>query len=198
MQVVRGSILRVAVALPLTCLPFSAALAPVLAVGCSALVQFHDQPACDGGSCEDASDERAGPSTGDASDDGAASRASDAAPRPDHYAPCAALASGYYCADDGPDAFAGPPSDLLYCSDGGIAQATVCDGGCLHTPAPFPDACNPCPEVPNGLYCGRQLAGFPSENADFLIQCQSGDSVQIVACPHGCGSNGAMSACYSG
>jgi hypothetical protein len=171
--------------------------------GCSALVQFHDQPSCEGGLCEDASTTHAQALDAQPAADGQSADApSDAVsppPAPDHYAPCAGLRSGYYCANDGPDGFAGPATDLLYCDDGGgIGQAKACDAGCLHIPDPFPDACNPCPGVPNGVYCGRDLAGFPADNADFLIQCQNGDTVQQVTCLHGCGSNGAMSACYAG
>lgn len=172
---------------------------------CSLIVQFHDQAACDGGLCLDSGagvgDD--GPSLGDATAEASlpdagheGGKGPSEAGVPDVYAPCGSLRSGYYCANDGPFAYAGPPTDLLYCLDGGIGKATPCDGGCLHLPDPFPDACNPCPGVPNGQYCGRDLAGFPAFNADFLIQCQNGDTVQQVACPHGCGSNGAMSACY--
>jgi hypothetical protein len=180
--------------------------ATVALAACSALVQFHDESlGCDASACADGSlgDDvvvqpvpDAGPPDGsglDAPGPEASPSTPDAAP--DHYAPCEGLASGYYCANDGPNAYAGPASDLLRCVDGGIGKATPCDGGCLKLPDPFPDACNPCPGVPNGLYCGRDLAGFPSYNADFLVQCQNGDTVQQVACPHGCGSNGTMSAC---
>ena len=115
---------------------------------------------------------RLGADAPDASADVVVPHPKEAGPAPDHYAPCSGLASGYYCADDGPHGFAGPLSDLLFCDDGGIGEATPCDGGCLKLPAPFPDACNPCPGVADGLYCGRDLAGFPAYNADFLIQCQ--------------------------
>jgi hypothetical protein len=167
------------------------------ATGCSALVQFRDQPSCDGGLCENLDASQAPPPR-DASEGGAVAEASpvDATPKPS--APCSNLRNGYYCANDGPNGFTGPPTDLLYCADGGIGKATPCDGGCLHIPDPFPDACNPCPGVANGLYCGRDLKGFPADNADFLIQCQNGDTVQQVACIHGCGSNGVMSACNPG
>ena len=174
--------------------------ASALAASCSLIVQFHDQPpgACDGGACEDGSvavDGNAAPGPdGGGFDDGLPTK--DGGPRPDAYAPCMGLINGSYCADDGPHAYAGPLTDLLYCFDAGIGRVTPCDGGCLHLPDPFPDACNPCPGVKNGLYCGRDLVGFPAFNADFLIQCQGGDAVQRVACVHGCGSNGVMSACY--
>ncbi len=182
-----------------------AALAAALLGACSLVVQFHDQslPAgadggCTGAGCDDASvPPDVGPTPEAAAPDGdAGSPPPEAAPPPDHVAPCHGLANGYYCANDGPAAYPGPPSDLLTCNDGGVKAALPCDGGCLHIPDPFPDACNPCPGVKNGLYCGRDLAGFPSYNADFLLQCQNGDAVQVVACAHGCGSSGTTSSCF--
>jgi hypothetical protein len=187
-------------------LGLTVAMASVCAVAsCSLIVQFHDQPVegdasvtVDSGPVAFDSGMPGDPDSGiaDAFVDEVVTHPKDAGPAPDHYAPCSGLASGYYCANDGPHMYAGPTNDLLYCDDGGIGKATSCDGGCLDLPAPFPDACNPCVGVADGLYCGRDLAGFPAENADFLIQCQGGNTVQDVACLHGCGSNGKMSACY--
>jgi hypothetical protein len=177
--------------------------ASICAASCSLVVQFHDQPV-DAGAGDDAvtpEDSGAPPQDGSMPDEpdvtvvDSAPGMKEASVKPDHYAPCSGLINGYYCANDGPTAFSGPPSDLLFCDEGGIGQAFTCDGGCLDLPDPFPDACNPCPGVVNGLYCGRDLAGFPAYNADFLIQCQAGATVQQVACAHGCDSNGKMSAC---
>ncbi|HEY8090978.1 MAG TPA: hypothetical protein VIF09_24115 [Polyangiaceae bacterium] len=179
---------------------------------CTLLVQFHDaaSEACEGGFCAgDAtapgeggpgghdSGSEAAPEAGEAGHDapsGGDGSGSDAGV--DHYAPCGNLASGYYCATDGLHGYAGSVADLVQCEDGGIAKVTNCDGGCLPLPAPFPDACNPCPGHGDGIYCGRDLAGFPAINADFLIQCQGGNVVQSVACAHGCKSSGTASSCY--
>jgi hypothetical protein len=185
-----------------------AAFAGAAATSCTLLVQFHDAAgdACEGGFCSDATvvDEDTGaPPNADGAFDAGHDASADAPPTKDagdagvdHYAPCGNLASGYYCATDGLHGYAGPTSDLVQCADGGIAKVTSCDGGCLPLPAPFPDACNPCPGHGDGLYCGRDLAGFPAINADFLIQCQSANVVQSVACAHGCKSSGTASSCY--
>jgi hypothetical protein len=178
---------------------------PAAVLSCTFLVQFHDVPGvgCDGGFCaseasptEDAEDEVvAVDAAADAGDAGKIPKEAG----PDDYAPCNKLANGYYCAGDGLHDYMGSPDDLVYCLDsgtGGIGKVTFCDGGCLPLPSPFPDACNPCPGVPDGLYCGRDLAGFPAINADFLIQCQTGNTVQSVACTHGCDSVGTNSSCY--
>jgi hypothetical protein len=185
-----------------------AALLPASAtavLSCTFLVQFHDVGGggCDGGFCaNDASmtEDVVGEDVVVVADAGDSGKPPQEA-APDNYAPCTndaghALASGYYCAGDGLRDFMGPPQDLVYCVDGGIGKLTFCDGGCLPLPAPFPDACNPCPGVADGLYCGRDLAGFPAINADFLIQCQTGNTVQSVACAHGCDSVGKTSSCY--
>jgi hypothetical protein len=175
----------------------SALLALVFLVGaataCTFLVQFHDEAiSSDGGATLDASL--------DASTD-AGTPVLEAEAGPDTYAPCGPppspnLASGYYCATDGLHGYVGSAADLIYCDDGGIGKVTHCDGGCLPLPAPYPDACNPCPGVADGLYCGRDLAGFPADNADFLIQCQTDNAVMTVACAHGCDSDGTTSSCY--
>lgn len=188
-----------------------AATAAALTLSCSLLVQFHDAPggACEGGFCgDDASvtEENVIPPMDASVDAGHDAVAADAGKveaaveaETDHYAPCGDLSNGFYCAEDGLHGYTGSPDDLVQCSDaspGSIAKVTLCDGGCLPLPAPFPDACNPCPGNPDGTYCGRNLAGFPAVNADFLIQCQSGNVVQSVACAHGCDSVGTSSTCY--
>jgi hypothetical protein len=188
-------------------------LAVALAAGggsasCSLLVQFNDAPACDGGLCEaDATAPKDSPASqaeggADAVDAGGPDVQVEAsgdvfeAAAADHYAPCANLANGDYCATDGLHGYAGSQDDLVHCDDGGVGKVTFCDGGCLPLPAPFPDACNPCVGHGDGLYCGRDLPGFPTINADFLIQCQTGNVVQSVACAHGCKSSGTASSCY--
>jgi hypothetical protein len=166
--------------------------ATLATASCTLLVQFHDEASCDGGLCGDDATAWA-----DASDEASAFDAADAhADAPDHYAPCAALANGHYCATDHLHSYAGSPADLVACADGGIGSVTHCDGGCVSMPDPFPDACNPCVGKPDGLYCGRDLAGFPSADGDFLIQCQAGNVAQNVACAAGCKSNGTSSSCY--
>jgi hypothetical protein len=186
------------------------------ASACTFLVQFHDEPggACEDGNCDSDGDGDATVIADAGASHEAASDGAQGGPEaatadaghdaktvaeagPDHYAPCADLANGYYCADDGLHGYSGPSSNLVECEDGGVGATSSCDGGCLPLPAPFPDACNPCPGHPDGYYCGRDLAGFPADNADFLIQCQSGSVVQSVACAHGCDSSSSPPACYS-
>jgi hypothetical protein len=185
----------------LACACAAAALGTALAsASCSLLVQFDDVAgACDGSDCMDATappDVHPGAETGVDAPDAVAADGDAADAGVDHYAPCGNLASGYYCATDGLHGYAGPQNDLVHCVDGGVGQATFCDGGCLPLPAPFPDACNPCVGHPDGLYCGRDLAGFPAINGDFLIQCQTSNVVQSVACAHGCKSSGTASSCF--
>jgi hypothetical protein len=111
------------------------------------------------------------------------------------YAPCDGLLTGAYCATNGPHGYQGPPSDLLHCVDGGIGSVVSCDGGCLSLSNPFPDTCNGCNTMADGEYCGRDFPTFPSRDSEWLVQCHLGNAVQLVACAHGCNSNGTSSAC---
>jgi len=165
------------------------------ALGCTALVTFHDQASCDGGLCMSGYD--AGPFS-DAGTGDEADGSGDSAPKPDGpYAPCMGLPDGHYCADDHLVDYAGLLTDLVECADGGIGTVTACgSAGCISMIDPFPDTCSQCPTKPDGNYCGRDFPGFPTEDADFLIGCQSGRVVVDNPCAHGCMSNGSASACY--
>jgi hypothetical protein len=172
-------------------------VASIPVAACTALVQFHDQP----GSGGDASVVEGGAgheAAGDTAtvDSGAGDDASggDSMAAADHFNPCSGKASGYYCGNNGLEAGL-PPNDIVHCLNNGVATATPCAGGCLHVVDPFPDACNPCFGVADGMYCGRQLAGFPTFNGDILIQCQGGAATQQTACASGCSSVGTMSVC---
>ncbi len=180
------------------------------AAACSLIVQFHDQPGgvCDGAVCSTdgttvevsvvdsggdgtEQDTGGGPDSGNPQD----SPAGDSFVAPDTFSPCMGKGNGYYCGDNGLGPGL-PAGDLVNCVDGGVSTAKACDGGCLHVVDPFPDACDPCFGVANGAYCGRDLAGFPSFNADILIQCTGGKTTSQNACAHGCMSSGTMSVCY--
>jgi hypothetical protein len=155
--------------------------------GCTFLIDFQDQPACDGGACADA-----------AADGGdGAVLLPDVADGP--YAPCEGLGNGAYCGTDHLKAYRGSANDLVQCADGGLAKAIFCDGGCLSMPDPFPDTCGGCLGKANGTYCGRDFPDFPhgaGGDDDFLIGCQSDNTVVNSPCPHGCKSSGADASCY--
>jgi len=170
--------------------------AGLAAAGCTAVVTFHDQPSCDGGLCPPGADATTVGDGGDGLHD--ASSLTDATPKPDApYAPCKGLADGHYCADDHLVDYAGASTDLVMCEDGGIGVVTPCGAaGCISMIDPFPDTCSQCPTKPDGNYCGRDFPGFPTEDADFLIGCQSGQVVVDDPCAHGCMSNGSAAACY--
>jgi len=111
--------------------------------------------------------------------------------------PCEGEANGLYCATDGLNHYQGPTNVLIRCDGGAVATETTCDAGCLALSDPFPDTCNACDSKPNGSYCGRDFSSFPTTDADWLVQCQNSNAVQLVACAHGCLSNGASSSCAS-
>ena len=165
----------------------------IAAMGCTALVTFHDQPSCDGGLCTPA------PDAGEYPDVGVGDAGSDVVDaRPDGpYAPCKGLEDGHYCAGDHLAGYAGALTDLVECADGGIGMVTPCgSAGCISMIDPFPDTCSQCPTKPDGNYCGRDFPGFPTDDSDFLIGCQSGRVVVDDPCAHGCMSNGSAAACY--
>jgi hypothetical protein len=159
-------------------------------VACTLLARFDDLPPrelADGGA--EAGLDGVAPALDSASD--TESAPPDAGPDVD---PCSGHVNGSYCGTDGLDdpALAG---DLVRCDGGAVAEVIACDGGCLALSNPFPDTCNGCNVKPNGTYCGRDFSTFPASDADWLIQCQSGNAAQKVACQHGCLSNGAAASC---
>ena len=45
-----------------------------------------------------------------------------------------------------------------------------------------PDECDPCEDLPNKLYCGREIPGWRLENAAAQIQCMNGAFVRLRQC----------------
>ena len=185
-----------------------AALGSPFVTGCTLLVSFDDQPSCDGGSCVDASesfdaallaDVEASRADANAPGDGADDGRSRDAGADVKYAPCEGLFTGYYCGTDHLKGYAGPPTDLVYCSDASIGKVVPCgDAGCIPMTDPFPDTCSQCPSKPAGTYCGRDFTGFPHGDGgddDILIGCQSGNVSENYPCPHGCKSSGSAASC---
>jgi hypothetical protein len=177
-----------------TKLPWIVAVAaPVLS--CSVLVQFHDPDAgADGGQ----SGNDAGMDVTQGQPEAEAGQEPEGSPEAaavDNWNPCLGKTNGWRCGNNGLDDPL-PDADLVYCSGGNIGSITLCDAGCLHVVDPFPDSCNPCGAAANGDYCGRDLAGFNTDNADILVGCTGGQVGLQDACVHGCGSNGNMSSCY--
>jgi hypothetical protein len=154
---------------------------------CTLLARFDDLPPLDAGI--DAPPSLDGSAASDAP---SSSDANDAAEAGADVDPCVGHATGSYCGNDGLDA---PATDLVRCDGGAVAEIIACDAGCLSLSNPFPDTCNGCNTKPNGAYCGRDFPVFPAADSDWLIQCQLGNAVQLVACQHGCLSNAAASSC---
>lgn len=74
--------------------------------------------------------------------------------------------------------------DLIVCVQGKIASVKSCSrgSGCIHFPNPHPDECDPCQDLPNKLYCGREIPGWRLENAASQIQCMNGAFVRLRQC----------------
>jgi hypothetical protein len=177
---------------------FGALGAGALPLGCSALVQFDDQPSCDGGLCaEDASLAFDSSADSPLAFDGGANDAAKDASRDVFDESCKGLNAGMYCALDHLKGYLGAQTDLVNCDGGAVYAVVHCgDAGCVSMVDPFPDTCNECPQKSNGTFCGRDFSGFPTADSDMLIGCQSGIVVQNFACPHGCKSAGSDASCY--
>jgi hypothetical protein len=166
--------------------------ASTFVASCSLLVQFQDQPlgGCEGSTCDAGlpQDTSMGPEVGPDAMDSGAPEEEEAEAAPGHppdssvYAPCGMLANGYYCGSDGPNlyGYAGLASNLLHCVAGAIGDIAACDAGCLTSPSPFDDACNPCQAVSGGTFCASQFPAFSSKDADLIVQCQSGVAMLTV------------------
>ncbi len=75
-----------------------------------------------------------------------------------------------------------PGSDLVRCGPGGATCVQHCPFGCAEMPNGFSDQCDPCNGRRDGYYCGHELAGSPTENADLAIRCESGTRAEAAVC----------------
>ncbi|MGC4079474.1 MAG: hypothetical protein QM702_21025 [Rubrivivax sp.] len=108
---------------------------------------------------------------------------------------CVGLSDGQYC---GNNRLKGYPykDDLVVCSNNKIYSVKTCTKGvgCIHLPDPFADECDECAGKANGYYCGRQLSGWKTENANVQVQCMNGSYTTLKICKTSC-TNGATAVC---
>lgn len=112
--------------------------------------------------------------------------------------PCRDAADGLYCASQPKLAgYEGDRDDLVTCRGREVFAVRYCDSGtgCIRMVDPYPDQCDECRSKADGTYCGRDMAGWNSMNANMRVRCDNGAQVAIVLCANGCQSNGASSAC---
>jgi hypothetical protein len=166
--------------------------------GCTFLISFDDVPVDDGG-LDDAArsnpdvrvDARPDPDTGIV--DGGAD-AADAIADPDA---CKGHVDGKYCGGN-QLVWPGPNDDLITCKGGLVSSVKYCPTGqgCIRMLAGYPDQCDECASKPDGTYCGRDMPGWETKNANFRIRCEAPGQVGILPCGgSGCISNGDASHC---
>ena len=77
--------------------------------------------------------------------------------------PCQGQNNGFYCGNDGLDAYAGDPSDLVWCYDSAIQTVEKCSNGCIVSPYRFPDTCDRCSIKGDGTWCGKEFPNYRVE-----------------------------------
>lgn len=169
----------------------SLAGAALLLAGCTYLISFDAPPVGDAGTDLDA---------GNASSDAALEDAEGADAgldaQPDSNA-CDGLVDGQYCGNNQLIDYPGSKDDLVYCQGSAVAQVRVCENGtgCIRMPNPKPDECDECADKDDGQYCGRDMAGWSTKNANMYVLCQ-GHGTSIVQPCSNCVSEGNMSKCW--
>lgn len=167
--------------------------------GCTFLIAFEDVDPLDDGSIDgpvraDPPDVRID-SNGNAeggSDAGADAR--DAIADPDA---CKGRVDGLYCSGD-QIVWPGNKDDLITCKGQLVSNVRYCANGvgCIRMLNGYPDQCDECTAKADGVYCGRDMAGWDTKNANQRVRCQNKAQVGLLLCGvAGCGSNGTASAC---
>ncbi len=173
------------------------AWALAMLAGCTLLIDFQEVASVDGGPDTATPigppDVRVDSDSGlDAPGDTARSDGRDATGNPDA---CKGHPDGKYC---GGDQITWPSKeDLVTCKGGQILGVRFCatGQGCLQMLNGSPDECDECANKIDGMYCGRDLPGWDTSNAQFLLRCQTGRVVTLRPCPTTCKSAGVNSAC---
>lgn len=92
--------------------------------------------------------------------------------------------NGFYCANDGLDAYAGDPTDLVWCFGNAIQTIEKCNNGCIASPFLYPDTCDKCTTKGNGAWCGKEFSTYRSELKEVVFFCDGGKN---GAPPQACG-----------
>jgi hypothetical protein len=176
------------------------ACALAMVAGCTFLIDFQDvPPEGDGGTVDNQvpigpPDVRVDANLGDAAID-TGPDARDAIADPDA---CKGHQDGKYCGGD-QITWPGSKDDLVTCKTGKVSVVKYCPTGqgCIQMLDGHPDECDVCAQKGDGTFCGRDMPGWATpdaENGHFLIRCQTGRVVTSKLC-FTCKSAGINSAC---
>ena len=118
---------------------------------------------------------------------------SDALANPDA---CKGKLDGKYCGGD-TIVWPGDKDDLITCKTSLVSNVRLCTTGvgCIRMLNGYPDQCDECASKVDGTYCGRDMTGWDTKNAETRVRCQNKAEVGLLLCANGCASNGAASAC---
>jgi hypothetical protein len=110
---------------------------------------------------------------------------------------CEGNQDGKYCAGNLVAWDGGNKDDLITCKAQVVSGVRLCEQGvgCIRMLTGYPDQCDECTNKTDGTYCGRDMAGWESKNAETRVRCQNGAEVGLLLCANGCQSNGATSVC---
>lgn len=80
------------------------------------------------------------------------------------------------------------PTDLIDCTDGVPKCVRKCPNGCTKMPNGNSDQCDDCNGKKDGIYCDRDLKGFPGDNAkQWAVECKGNASIKVSFCGDGVG-----------
>jgi hypothetical protein len=109
---------------------------------------------------------------------------------------CKGKLDGKYCGGN-TIVWPGDKDDLITCKTNVVASVRLCTSGvgCIRMINGYPDQCDECGSKADGVYCGRDMAGWDPKNADTRVRCQNKAEVGLLLCAAGCSSNGTASFC---
>ncbi|MDB4947295.1 MAG: hypothetical protein JWP97_6829 [Labilithrix sp.] len=180
----------------LACLLAVAACAPLGA--CTLLIPFDEVADRDAAALGEAGPRPPGvdATTGDAGGtDGPAVDGAAPGDATTNYDACVGRVDGFYC---GGDKVTWPVrDDLVTCEADKVADVRPCTTGqgCIAMLDGYPDECDECASKADGVYCGRDFAGWHKTNFNQRVRCQGGREVGLLLCGGTCKSNGGASSC---
>ena len=103
---------------------------------------------------------------------------------------------GLYCNGNQLAPIPGADNDeLVTCIGGKVNRVRYCDrgNGCIRMLDGYPDQCDECFKVKDGVYCGPDIGWHP-QNKNQRVRCQGGFQVGLLLCGT-CVSSGTTSYC---
>lgn len=113
----------------------------------------------------------------------------------DYTQACVGKGDGKYCNGDQVSVDGGSRDDLIACAGGQTIGAKTCTNGCLRMPSGFPDECDECKTLVDGLYCGDDFVDWAAKNKNTRIRCEGGVVTGNLICSVACAGTGPTASC---